>query len=453
MIGIDITLQPKQKEAFNLSFTTPVLFYGGAKGGGKSYLVRARELYRRMKYPKTKGLIVRKTYPDLLSNHIHKFFEEYPIVKKWYKSQEKMIYWPNGSITEFSYLGRNDDVYNYQGREYEDISIDEITQHQEFVFKVIRSSNRTTNKTIMPTMLLTGNPGGIGHGWCKRMFVDRNFKDKENPQDFNFVQAKVDDNHILIEANPQYKKQLEDLPDHLRRAYLEGDWSIFAGQMFTDLTESKHLIDPIQLPKATRYFAGYDYGYNHPFAFTVCAVTPDGQFYVVSHIRKRFCQPDEQARLMLKMLENKGDVVVYCGHDITDNRGGRTIEDQLLDAGFKSSNHSLELADIDHIQGVAALRKMFSIKPDGTPYLQFFKNTREVFDCILEQQINPDKPEDVLKLDAIDGVGGDDLYDSTRYAIRSWTLPRTLGKTIKPDTGEALMQKLRELKNAQRGWR
>ena len=133
-----------------------------------SYLVRAREMIRRMQHPHTKGLIVRRSYPELLSNHIRMFFKEYPQTREWFNKSEKAIYWPNGSITEFSYLQNVDDVYTYQGREFEDISIDEVTQHEEDTFKILRSSLRSSNVEFsksgaIPTMLLTGNPGGRGH--------------------------------------------------------------------------------------------------------------------------------------------------------------------------------------------------------------------------------------------------------------------------------------------------
>lgn len=447
------TVQPKQLEALKLSKTTPVLFYGGAKGGGKSYLTRFREVRRRLKYPNTKGLIVRRTYPELLSNHIRKFFEEYPETAKWFNKSEKVIHYPNGSITELSYLSNETDVYTYQGREYEDISIDEITQHEEQTFKILRTSLRTTNPNIKPRMLLTGNPGGIGHAWVKRIFIDKNYRGGEMPEDYGFVQAFVSDNTALLKADPEYVRRLEDLPDHLRKAYLEGDWNIFAGQMFTMLTPSKHIIDPFKLPLGTQYFAGYDYGHNHPFGFVLCALTPAGEYFVVSYIRKRFVEVADQAELMLKMLEGKNRVTIYAGHDIFNKESGKTIEDQLLDAGFASSGHSIVRAAIDHVNGVAELRKVFSLKPDGIPYLRFFSNAREVYDNIAEQQINPNKPEDVIKLNAIDGVGGDDLYDSCRYAIRSWTLPNKLPKSIKPGTGEMLLQKRIEFAKQKGGWR
>lgn len=452
------TIQPKQKEALRMSLSTPVLFFGGAKGGGKSWLIRVREIARRLKYPSTQGLIVRRTYPELRANHISKMFQEYPILKNWYKSAEKTIYYPNGSTTEFSYLKNKDDVWTYQGREYQDISVDEITQHEEEVFKTLRSSLRVSpiSPEIRPTVFLTGNPGGIGHAWIKRIFVDRNFREGEKPEDFAFIQAFVSDNKALMEADPEYIKRLQDLPEHLRKAYLEGDWNIFAGQMFTQLSPSKHIVEPFKLPAGTQYFAGYDYGYNHPFGFVVIGLTPSGEYYVVSHIKERFVDVADQAELMLKMLENKGSVTVYAGHDIFDTRqgGSRTIEDQLLDAGFARSKHAIVRAGIDHINGIAELRKVFSDNPQKTPYLRFFSNARDVYDCIAEQQVDPNKPEDVIKLNAIDGVGGDDLYDATRYAIRSWTLPNRLKKSIKPGTGEMLLQKRLELaKRKQGGWR
>lgn len=453
-LKFDNKVQPKQLEALQLSKTVPVLFYGGAKGGGKSYLTRFREVRRRLKYPNTKGLIVRRTYPELLSNHIRKFFEEYPQTRDWYNKAEKTLTYPNGSTTEFSYLKNADDVFTYQGREYEDISVDEITQHEEITFKTLRTSLRTTNPNIKPRMLLTGNPGGIGHAWVKRLFVDKQFRGGEMPDDYAFVQAFVSDNTALLKADPDYIRRLEDLPDHLRKAYLEGDWNIFAGQMFTTLTPSKHIIDPIKLPTGTQYFAGYDYGYNHPFAFVLCALTPSGEYFVVSHIRERFVEVADQAALMLKMLEGKNKVIIYAGHDIFNKESGKTIEDQLLDAGFARSGHSIVRAAIDHVNGVAELRKVFSLKPDGTPYLRFFRNAQPVYDCIAEQQIDPNKPEDVIKLNAVDGEGGDDLYDALRYSIRSWTLPNTLKKSIKPGTGEMLLQKRLEIAKAkQGGWR
>ncbi len=229
----------------------------------------------------------------MLSNHIHKFFEEYPVTREWYNKSEKTIYWPNGSTTAFSYLQSPDDVYTYQGREYEDIDIDEITQHEEIVFKVLRTSNRTSNQKLVdmglvPTMLLTGNPGGIGHAWVKRIFIDRQFKPEERAEDFDFVQAFVQDNVALLKADPDYLRRLEDLPETLRKAYLYGDWNIHAGQAFGELSVQTHVIDPFEFPEKVRWFAGFDHGFNHPYVFTLFAIDSAGLVYCVKHIKNRF---------------------------------------------------------------------------------------------------------------------------------------------------------------------
>jgi phage terminase large subunit len=424
---------------------------GGAKGGGKSYLVRAREVYRRLNHPGTRGVIIRKTLVELEDNHIQPFLLEYPQVKQWYKEQKKKIYWPNGSITSFSYLQNDKDAFNYQGREFEDISIDEVTQHSYQTFSLLRSSNRTTNPTIRPSMLFTGNPGGIGHEWVKRLFIDRRFQGDEKPEDFGFVQSFVYDNKALMSANPTYVESLKSLPEALRKAYLEGDWNIFAGQMFPELMHSTHVIDPIRLPLGTRYFAGYDYGYNHPFSFVLCAIVPDGHIYVVSHLTGRFVEPREQAHQIADLCTGKGKVFIFAGHDIFDDRDGKTIDRQLTDAGL-NGDLVLTKASINRKQGVGELRKVFSTR-EGEPVLKFFRNTSEVLDVCASMQIDQSDPEDVVKVDAIDGVGGDDPYDALRYAIRSWVFPRKVEEDKNHNTFQARFERHVRTKHKQEGWR
>lgn len=264
---LSITLQPKQKEAIKTLKEHQVVFFGGAKGGGKSYLARAWNVLRRIKYPRTHGVIIRRTYPELYANHIKKFFTEYPeLMNKYYNATHKTIEFPNGSTLKFDYLHRPDDVYRYQGVEYDDITIDEITQHDEEVFKIIRTSLRTTSHLIQPRMLLTGNPGGKGHGWVKRIFVDKDFKKGEKPADFGFVQAFVHDNSALLMAMPEYLQILEDLPPAKRMAYLEGRWDVFEGQFFEMWNPLVHVTNEVNLKTAKAIYICGDYGYRAPSA-------------------------------------------------------------------------------------------------------------------------------------------------------------------------------------------
>ena len=421
-------LQPKQREGFAESLKTPVFFYGGAKGGGKSHLLRSREYFLRLTFPGTKGLIVRKTYPELLSNHIRKFFTEYPETRQWYKKQEKAIEYPNGSVTEFSYLRSTDDVYTYQGREYENISIDEITQHEESVFKTLRTSNRTVQKALPATMFLTGNPGGIGHNWVKRMFINRQFQGDEIPADFGFLQAKVYDNKILMDSDPKYVERLQGSPEHLRKAYLDGDWNIFAGQAFAEMSYEHHVVEPFELPKETRYIAGYDHGYNHPFSFVIAGIVPDGTVYITQHFTDRLKNTIEIAEGIKEHLRGR-KVPIYAGHDLwyPGRGGGASVYEQFRELGITT----FQRAKIDRGQGVAQIRKYITYRnsPDKKPLLFFFKTDTvlKVFDTTAGMQFDDKKPEDVMKMDADEnGYGGDDAYDSLRYLLMSRATPGKL---------------------------
>lgn len=432
-----IALQPKQKEAIRNSQIYPVEFFGGAKGGGKSYAIRAREIIRRLKYPNSRGLIVRKSYPELLSNHIRMFFKDYPETVNWYTKAEKTIYWPNGSTTEFSYLQHTDDVYTYQGREYDDISVDEVTQHEYEVIKILRSSLRTTNPKIKPRMFLTGNPGGAGHSEIKRLFVDRQFRADENPSDYHFTQAFVADNKALTNADPEYVKRLQDLPIHLRKAYLEGDWNIFAGQAFDQLTRAIHLIEPVELPEPVEIFGGYDYGYDHPFSFTAFTRTLEKKTYLTKYLTDRHKEPIEQAR-MIRELMDKRHMTIYASPDVWAYKGIKIVEE--LRKGYPEA--SWVKANDNRVQGVALVRKMLAFQhtPDHTPDLYFFKNTAEVFDQLSAMLYDPKKPEDVVKMDAdSEGHGGDDLYDALRYGLNSREYPRAITTAPKKNTKEYLV--------------
>jgi len=437
-IKTPVTFQPKQEKAYELSNITPVLFFGGSKGGGKSYFIRGREVLRRAEFPESKGLIVRKTYPELLANHIRPFFQEYPAVREWYNKAEKTIYWPNGSTTEFSYLQHTDDVYTYQGREYEDISIDEVTQHEWEVVRILRSSNRTTNKDIKPTMVLTGNPGGVGHQEIKRIFIDQDFRDREKPSDFAFVPAFVQDNKALITADPEYVQRLEDLPEHLRRAYLLGDWNIFSGKAFSQLNRSIHVIEPFEPPGDVRWFAGYDWGYSHPFAFVLCFITQDKNIFVHSFVSAQKKEIKEQADLIRNLTGDKY-LNVYSGTDLWSKRDGPTM---ARDIKTHLPKLTFIQANTDRVQGVAQLRKLIYCT-NKEPQIKIFNNALEVYENLSSMQYNERNPEDVLKVNANEsGVGGDDMFDALRYAVHTYLNPKRSKKTPpEPFSGEDLLKR------------
>lgn len=419
MQELRLTYQPKQMLARNViqKDGIPYLFYGGAKGGGKSKFTRNKEIERRLRYAGTTGVIIRKTYPELLSNHIRKFWMEFPFTKDWFNKAEKAIYYPNGSVTEFKYLKNTDDVYNFQGIEYDDIALDEATQHEEEVFKILKTSLRQAPEIMerypdfRPSFLLTGNPGGIGHAWVKRLFVDRDFQPGEHPADYRFIQAMIDDNPIFLKANPQYKRNLEDLPEELRKAYLLGDWEIFAGQYFKKLRRDKHLVNPFRIPDDWLHWRSLDWGYEHDTVVLWWAANPKGDVFIYRIYKKSGVVASKMSREVADMtLKDENIVTTVAGHDCwakitsSDAQSERTLADIIQNNGLE-----IEKAVTDRVNGWMNLRELLEWDETHEPRLKIFSTCEEVFKDLQKLVHDPKHPEDVLKM------AGDDTGDCARY--------------------------------------
>lgn len=156
--------------------------YGGARGGGKSWAVRTKAKLLAFRYPGIKILIVRKTYKELQNNHIEQLTAELAGFAKYNRS-DKMFRFPNGSTISFGYCANEGDLGQYQGAEYDVVFIDEAGQLQESWIRKINLCVRGTNGFPKRTYY-TLNPGGPGHAYFKRVFVDRNFNPDERPDDY-----------------------------------------------------------------------------------------------------------------------------------------------------------------------------------------------------------------------------------------------------------------------------
>src|ERR1035437_8637945 len=274
---LEIALQPKQKEFRDAIERYPITFYGGAKGGGKSKGLQLIMLLRRFQYAGSTGAIFRRTYPELEGNHIRPLFQAFPALREYWNESKKLLTLPNNSTLQFCHCNNEADVDLYQGREFHDLAIDEAGQWPEPMFRRLLGSNRSSQVGINPRAILTGNPGGIGHGWLKRLFVERRFNERENSQDYTFIQALVDDNQALMDNDPNYVHRLDSEPNEaLRKAYRYGDWNIFAGQYCQEISKEVHFIEPFEIPKHWNRFGAYDYGFNHPAAFGWFAGDEDG---------------------------------------------------------------------------------------------------------------------------------------------------------------------------------
>lgn len=260
--------------------------YGGARGGGKSWAVRTKAKLLALRYAGIKILIVRKTYKELQNNHIDPLLAELNGIAK-YNRADKMFRFPNGSTISFGYCANEGDLGQYQGAEYDVVFIDEAGQLREDWVRKINLCVRGVN-TFPKRTYYTLNPGGPGHGYFKRVFVDRNFAEDENPEDYSFIQAKVEDNRALMLAQPDYLRELENLPPTLRAAWRDGRWDVYEGQFFEDFRDDPahyqdrrwtHVIADFEPPAGWTICRSYDFGYGKPFSCAWWAVDYDGTVY------------------------------------------------------------------------------------------------------------------------------------------------------------------------------
>ena len=265
--------------------------YGGARGGGKSWAVRTKSKLLAFRYPGIKILIVRKTYKELQNNHIEQLTAELAGFAKYNRS-DKMFRFPNGSTISFGYCANEGDLGQYQGAEYDVVFIDEAGQLQESWIRKINLCVRGTNGFPKRTYY-TLNPGGPGHAYFKRVFVDRNFNPDEDPNDYFFIQAKVEDNKALMDTQPDYLRELENLPPTLRAAWKDGRWDVYEGQFFEDFRDDPehyqdrrwtHVIEPFEIPDGWTICRSYDFGYGKPFSCAWWAVDYDGTIYRIMEL-------------------------------------------------------------------------------------------------------------------------------------------------------------------------
>lgn len=406
---------------------TPIVLYGGAKGGGKSKGIRDIMLHRRLSYAGTHGGLFRRTYKELEGNHIRPLLKEYPMLSPYWADGKKLLTLPNGSTLEFCHAENEKDVDLYQGREFEDLAIEEAGQWTEPMFRKLLGSNRSAKAGFKPRCLLTGNPGGIGHTWLKRIFIERRFNSHERPSDYAFIQALVDDNPALIENDPDYVHKLESEPNEaLRKAYRYGDWDIFAGQYFGEIRREVHFIQPFEIPHHWNRFGSYDFGYNHPAAFGWFAADSDGNVYLYRELIKAQLRVDQFANEIKRHDDTKDLYLIVGGHDcwtkknVMNERTPPTIAEE-----FARHDLFLTRAVIDRIQGASQLRNYLAWQNLASgrtkPRLFIFNTCPITFDCLTRMQHDPDRLEDVLKVDASEGdpLTGDDAYDMVRYALMS----------------------------------
>lgn len=254
-----LTLEaPSERQELFFRARAPFIAYGGARGGGKSWAVRQKAMMLALRYAGIQILIVRRSYPEVRENHIVQLRRLCRGLAS-YRETDKTLTFANESRIRFGYCATEEDADQYQGQEYDVIFIDEATQFTQMQFRMLTACLRGVND-FPKRCYLTCNPGGVGHAWVKRLFIDREYEAGENAGDYVFIPAKATDNRVMLEKNKGYLQMLDALPDDLRRAWRDGDWDALAGQYFGEFRREKHVCEPFEIPAHWRRYFAMDYG-------------------------------------------------------------------------------------------------------------------------------------------------------------------------------------------------
>lgn len=386
-VHISGTPSEKQKQFF--SSRSRFTAYGGARGGGKSWALRRKLVAMCLKYDGIRCLLVRRTLPELKNNHVIPFLKEYGTFIS-YHDANKCLDFPNSSKIYLGYCACDADALRYQGQEYDVIAIDEATQMNEYRFSIFKACLRGVG-AFPRRMYLTCNPGGIGHNWVKRLFIDKDFRAGENPIDYTFIPALVFDNKALSEADPDYIRSLQTLPERLRDAWLYGRWDVFEGQFFPEFDSAVHTCNDVDIPANAKYFAALDYGFDMLAALLLC-VDIDGTLYVVNEYLSPGLTLSEAAHKVAELCRGYAVEYVVASPDLWNRRqdtGKSGFEIMQSVEGMPP----LICADNRRIPGWRVLREHLYCK-DSPPKLKISYRCGELIHSLPALLCDSTRPED-----------------------------------------------------------
>ncbi|MBR5095156.1 MAG: phage terminase large subunit, partial [Oscillospiraceae bacterium] len=446
---------PSPRQRLFLTDGHPVVAYGGARGGGKSWAVRVKAVLLCLRWPGIKALIVRRSYPELQENHILplcallRVDDPDPARRlALYQEQRKQLVFPNGSRILFRCCDDDRDAQRFQGLEVDVLFVDEATQQPEERIQQLRACVRGAN-AFPKRVYLTCNPGGPGHGWVKRLFIDRRFREGEDPADYVFIPARATDNLALMAADPGYVARLRALPPKLREAWLYGRWDLFRGQFFQelrltpDLEEARrrgfdeseeelrrqgrftHTIAPLDLAAPERrgwtVFRSYDFGYGRPFSCGWWAVDHDGILYRILELygctevpNEGLRWPPERQFREIARLEREHpwlrgrQISGVADPSIWDGSRGESVAETAARCGiwFTPGENA-------RVPGWMQCHYRLQFDGEGRPRMYVFEGCSAFLRTVPELQFSKTVPED------LDTTQEDHVADEWRYACMS----------------------------------
>ena len=393
----------------------------------------------------------RQTYPQLealISRSLELYKAAYPRAK--YNDTKKVWTFPKGSQIFFGYMLREKDKYNYQGKPYDFIGFDELTQFSMTQYEYLRSRNRPTGPGTRVYMRATANPGGVGHGWVKERFitpavpnttiytneeiVTPDGKKLKVRSSRIFIPSTVFDNKELLNNDPQYLARLAILPEAERNALLYGDWDSFSGQVFMEWRNDPvhykdrrktHVIDPFRIPGDWKIYRGFDWGYSKPFSVGWYAVDYQGRMYRIRELYGCTGVPNVGVKWTAQEVAKKIREIETTDENIKGRRvwaladpaifaedGGESIADMMAKEGVY-----FDKADHTRIAGKMQMHYRFAFDEEEKPMLYIFNTCRHFIRTI------PALVYDDTDVEDIDTDTEDHIYDECRYVCMANPLP------------------------------
>jgi len=423
----DVVFKPNTGPQTNfLAASEREVFYGGARGGGKSYAMLVDPL-RYCDKTHHRALLLRRTMPELrdLITHSQRLYNRAFPGAKW-REQEKEWRFPSGAKIEFGYAENMTDALRYQGQSYTWIGIDELPQYPSpDIYNFLRSSLRSVDIGLPVYMRATGNPGNIGSQWVREMFVDPAVPNSAFDINIDtpvgtkvitrrFIPAKLQDNPYLTQTDDYYA-MLASLPDVQRKQFLDGDWDAFEDSAFPEFNKEIHVVDPFEVPKGWQRFRAADWGYSSPACVLWFAIDYDNNLWIYRELYTKKITADVFARKVL-MLE-KDEYIRYGVLDASTwaKRGdiGPSIAETMIQTGCKW--RPSDRTPRSRISGKLEIHKR--LKPSDNkkkePGLRIFSTCRNLIRTLPILPLDDNNPED------INTDVEDHAYDALRYGCMS----------------------------------